>query len=72
MEYKEAFLDYANRTASAAGKPVVMTGDINTAHNEIDLARPKAEPQRRPASCAKNATGSTKLSSKVISILTAT
>lgn len=40
MEYKEAFLDYAN-TLRAAGKSVVMTGDINTAHNEIDLARPK-------------------------------
>ena len=41
MEYKAAFLDYANKLR-AAGKSVVMTGDINTAHNEIDLARPKA------------------------------
>ena len=41
MEYKEAFLDYANGLR-AAGKSVVFTGDINTAHNEIDLARPKA------------------------------
>ena len=40
MEYKEAFLDYANNLR-ADGKKVVFTGDINTAHNEIDLARPK-------------------------------
>ena len=41
MEYKDAFLDYANQLR-AAGKSVVFCGDINTAHNEIDLARPKA------------------------------
>jgi len=40
MEYKEAFLDYANKLREA-GKSVVFVGDINTAHNEIDLARPK-------------------------------
>lgn len=40
MEYKEAFLDYANNLR-AAGKPVVFCGDINTAHNEIDLTHPK-------------------------------
>lgn len=40
MEYKEAFLDYANSLRDA-GKSVVFAGDINTAHNEIDLARPK-------------------------------
>lgn len=40
MEYKEAFLDYANALRDA-GKSVVFVGDINTAHNEIDLARPK-------------------------------
>ncbi len=40
MEYKEAFLDYANRLRSA-GKSVVFCGDINTAHNEIDLTHPK-------------------------------
>ena len=41
MEYKDAFLDYTNQLR-AAGKSVVFCGDINTAHNEIDLARPKA------------------------------
>ena len=40
MEYKEAFLDYANRLR-ADGKSVVFCGDINTAHNEIDLTHPK-------------------------------
>ncbi len=40
MEYKEAFLDYANNLR-AAGKSVVFCGDINTAHNEIDLTHPK-------------------------------
>ena len=40
MEYKEAFLDYANGLR-AQGKSVVFCGDINTAHNEIDLTHPK-------------------------------
>ncbi len=40
MEYKEAFLDYANGLRKA-GKSVVFCGDINTAHNEIDLTHPK-------------------------------
>ena len=40
MEYKEEFLKYAN-ALRADGKQVVFAGDINTAHNEIDLARPK-------------------------------
>lgn len=40
MAYKAAFLDYAN-ALRAAGQSVVFAGDINTAHNEIDLARPK-------------------------------
>jgi exodeoxyribonuclease III len=40
MAYKEAFLDYCNRLR-AAGRPVIFCGDVNTAHNEIDLARPK-------------------------------
>ena len=40
MAYKEAFLDYANGLREA-GKSVIFVGDINTAHNDIDLARPK-------------------------------
>ena len=40
MSYKAAFLDYCN-TLQKLGKPVVFCGDVNTAHREIDLARPK-------------------------------
>ncbi len=40
MEYKAEFLKYANNLRKA-GKAVVFAGDINTAHQEIDLARPK-------------------------------
>jgi exodeoxyribonuclease-3 len=40
MAYKEAFLDYCNRLRDA-GRSVVFCGDVNTAHQEIDLARPK-------------------------------
>lgn len=40
MAYKAAFLDFCNRLR-ARGKGVIFCGDINTAHQEIDLARPK-------------------------------
>jgi exodeoxyribonuclease-3 len=40
MDFYEAFLDYAN-TLKAEGKKLVICGDVNTAHKEIDLARPK-------------------------------
>lgn len=40
MAYKEAFLDYCNRLR-AQGRAVIFCGDVNTAHQEIDLARPK-------------------------------
>lgn len=40
MAYKAAFLDKAN-AFRAAGKSVIFAGDINTAHQPIDLARPK-------------------------------
>ena len=40
MEYKARFLDYCNQLR-ADGRKVIFCGDINTAHNEIDLARPK-------------------------------
>jgi exodeoxyribonuclease-3 len=38
MEFYEAFLDYAN---ALKRKNIVVCGDVNTAHKEIDLARPK-------------------------------
>lgn len=40
MLYKAAFLQYCNQLCST-GKPVIFCGDVNTAHREIDLARPK-------------------------------
>ncbi len=40
MDFYDAFLEYANRLKDA-GRKIVVTGDVNTAHKEIDLARPK-------------------------------
>ena len=40
MAYKAAFLDVCEKLR-AAGKSVIFCGDVNTAHREIDLARPK-------------------------------
>jgi exodeoxyribonuclease-3 len=40
MQYKAAFLAYCNWLREA-GKAVIFCGDVNTAHKEIDLARPK-------------------------------
>lgn len=41
MGYKAAFLEFINRLR-AEGRAVIFCGDVNTAHREIDLARPKA------------------------------
>jgi exodeoxyribonuclease-3 len=40
MAYKRDFLAYC-QALRATGKKVVFCGDVNTAHKEIDLARPK-------------------------------
>jgi exodeoxyribonuclease-3 len=40
MEYYDAFLQYINNLREK-GLGVIFCGDVNTAHNEIDLARPK-------------------------------
>ncbi len=40
MAYKAAFLDVCEKIR-AAGKSIIFCGDVNTAHREIDLARPK-------------------------------
>lgn len=40
MAYKRDFLAFCNDLV-AAGKSVIFCGDVNTAHQEIDLARPK-------------------------------
>lgn len=40
MDFYEAFLDYSNKLVKK-GKNLVICGDVNTAHKEIDIARPK-------------------------------
>ncbi len=40
MAYKAAFLEFCEKLRGA-GKSLVFCGDLNTAHQEIDLARPK-------------------------------
>jgi len=40
MDFYDSFFDYAN-DLKAEGKKLVICGDVNTAHKEIDLARPK-------------------------------
>ncbi len=40
MDFYEEFLKYAD-SLKAQGKKLVVCGDVNTAHREIDLARPK-------------------------------
>lgn len=40
MAYKAAFLEHCNACVKA-GKHIIFCGDVNTAHQEIDLARPK-------------------------------
>jgi len=40
MDFYDAFLDYAEDLRQL-GKNLVICGDVNTAHMEIDLARPK-------------------------------
>ena len=41
LEFYDTLLDYANNLKEN-GKNVVICGDLNTAHKEIDIARPKA------------------------------
>ena len=41
MEFYDAFLNFVDNL-SQDGKDVVICGDWNTAHKDIDLARPKA------------------------------
>lgn len=40
LKYYDAFLQYVNKIRKK-GYSVIFTGDVNTAHTEIDLARPK-------------------------------
>ena len=40
MDFYDAFLNYVNNMR-ATGRNIIVCGDLNTAHKEIDLARPK-------------------------------
>jgi exodeoxyribonuclease-3 len=40
MDFYEYFLNYINKLREN-GEKVIFCGDVNTAHTEIDLARPK-------------------------------
>jgi exodeoxyribonuclease-3 len=40
MGFYNAFLDYVDRL-KAEGRKIVVCGDVNTAHTELDIARPK-------------------------------
>lgn len=44
MAYKEAFLRYCDGLR-AEGRSVIFCGDVNTAHQDIDLARPRQNQQ---------------------------
>lgn len=39
LDFYDAFLEFVEEKRQ--NKPVIFTGDVNTAHEEIDLARPK-------------------------------
>jgi exodeoxyribonuclease-3 len=41
MEFYDRFLDYCENLKSE-GKSIIVCGDVNTAHTQIDIARPKA------------------------------
>ncbi|MDO8804722.1 MAG: exodeoxyribonuclease III [Elusimicrobiota bacterium] len=45
LEFYEAFLEHIEKLRKN-GKAVIFCGDVNTAHNEIDLARPKENAER--------------------------
>lgn len=41
MRFYDAFLDFCQNFRKTAKKPIVICGDVNTAHREIDLKNPK-------------------------------
>jgi exodeoxyribonuclease-3 len=45
MAFYDAFLDYADKIRKQ-GKGVIVCGDVNTAHTELDIARPKDNAKR--------------------------
>ena len=45
LKFYDAFFAYAN-ALKEKGRPIIICGDVNTAHNEIDLRHPKANEKR--------------------------
>jgi len=41
LSYSRALTKYALKMSEATGKPLIICGDYNTAHHEIDLSNPK-------------------------------
>lgn len=41
LDFYKAFLAFMDRLKKERKKPLILCGDMNTAHKEIDLARPK-------------------------------
>lgn len=41
LRYSDTVLSHALKTQKQKKKPIILAGDFNTAHKEIDLARPK-------------------------------
>lgn len=41
LDFYDLFLEYADALSKEGVGPVIFCGDVNTAHEEIDLARPK-------------------------------
>lgn len=58
-QWDQAFLEYIQRLD--ARKPVVVTGDLNVAHNGIDLARPDANYNKTPGYTQDEIDGMSKL-----------
>lgn len=46
-EFNEAYLEFIKKARKKYRKPLILTGDFNVAHKEIDLANPK-ENRRNP------------------------
>ena len=46
LDFYNAFLDHAEAVKDESGKGVVVCGDFNTAHQEVDLSRPKQNENR--------------------------
>ena len=41
LSYSRALLKFAQKKSEECGKPLIICGDYNTAHHEIDLSNPK-------------------------------